>query len=632
MPEQLTPDVVDQAPDVTAADVKDEKALPLRKRFHVDARGTWFTPPLDDDGKQPPDEWVCAPLHIVAATYDETNDNHGHLLEFCDRHGHPQHWAMPLELLEEPREYRKVLRRLGLVLNSRARALLQDYLDVCHASVLARCVDRVGWRDMAYVLPDITIGETGGERLVLQTLDYRSEGYSQAGTLDGWCTEISGPCVGNSRLILAVSTGFAAPLLRLTGDESGGLHFRGDSSEGKTTALLVGATVWGEPGRLERWRTTANALEGVALAHNDNLLCLDELKELDPREAGSTAYMLANGTGKRRGKPHGGTQRRLTWRLLFLSTGELSLEQHIAEVGYRTQAGQEVRLVDIPADAGAGLGLFECLHNAQTSKDFADQLRAATSRHYGHAGRAFVTALSADLPGNTTAAKQLQDGFVMRHVPNSANGQVYRVAKRFGLIGAAGELATAAGLTGWSAGEALTAVARCFTDWLQMRGGVGNAEEARALSQVRLFFERFGEARFKPWTLSDGETCERCHGSGRVEYSYRKGVCFDCNGSGKITGEMEPNRPIHDRAGFRRGTEDGRTEFYVLPEVLHHEIAKGFEKQWLARILIARGLLLPDHAGKSQQSVRLPSMGQTRVYRFAADILGHGDGNDSPGC
>ena len=92
------------------------------------------------------------------------------------------------------------------------------------------------------------------------------------------------------------------------------MHFRGVSSEGKTTALRVAATVWGEPGRLERWRTTANALEGVALAHNDNLLCLDELKELDPRQAGGVAYMLA---GKRRGQPHRGTRPRLTWRPPF---------------------------------------------------------------------------------------------------------------------------------------------------------------------------------------------------------------------------------------------------------------------------------------------------------------------------
>src|SRR4029453_14062513 len=221
----------------------------------------------------------------------------------------------------------------------------------------------------------------------------------------------------NSRLLVAVSTGFAAPLLALLGEESGGLHYKGQSSEGKTTALLCAATVWGEPGRLERWRTTANALEGVALAHNDNLLCLDELKELDAREAGGVAYMLANGAGKRRGQPHGGTRPWLTWRLVLLSTGETSLEHHIADTGQRIQAGQEVRLVDVPADAGTGLGMFEDLHGAESSKAFADQLREATPRHYGHAGRAFVAALSQDRPENLTNAQRLRDSFLQQHVP-----------------------------------------------------------------------------------------------------------------------------------------------------------------------------------------------------------------------
>ena len=212
-------------PPTDTTDAQDAPEAPLRERFRVDDKGVWYTPPVDKEGNQPPDVWVCAPLHIVAATRDVDNNNHGHLLEFRDRHGHPQQWAMPLELLEEQREYRKVLRRLGLVMNSAARDALQRYLDVCHAKARARCVDRVGWYHTAYILPDTTLGETGEERLVLQNLDRNSEGYRQAGTLEGWQMEIAARCVGNSRLLVAVSTGFAAPLLALLGEESGGLHF-----------------------------------------------------------------------------------------------------------------------------------------------------------------------------------------------------------------------------------------------------------------------------------------------------------------------------------------------------------------------------------------------------------------------
>jgi uncharacterized protein (DUF927 family) len=603
-------------------DDQDEADIPMRERFRIDERGVWFTPPPDKEGNQPADVWVCAPLRIVAATRDVDNNNHGHLLEFQDRHGSPQQWAMPLELLEEQREYRKALRRLGLVMNSAARDPLQRYLDVCHAEERARCVDRVGWYGAAYVLPDTTLGDPGSERLVLQNLDHRSEGYRQSGTLESWRETIAFACVGNSRLLLAVSTAFAAPLLALLDEESGGLHFRGPSSSGKTTAVYAAATVWGEPSRLERWRATANALEGVALAHNDNLLCLDELKELDPREAGGVAYMLANGAGKRRGQPYGGTRPRLTWRLLFLSTGEISLEQHIAEAGQRIHAGQEVRLVDVPADAGAGLGLFERLHGQATGQAFADYLREVTRQHYGHAGRAFVTLLAQDLGTHRTQVRELIAAFVEREVSPEASGQVARVAQRFALIAAAGELATAGSLTGWPEGEAFSAAQRCFQDWLGQRGGVGNADDTRALAQVRLYFERYGRSRFEPWREGDGETCQRCHGTGVVKYDYMQGVCFTCNGTKIITPDHPAIRLIQVRAGWSKATDSGGTEFYVQKETFRQDIARGLDSLWLCRLLKAKGYLRPATSGKYYRSESVPGNPSAIVYRITAALLG----------
>ena len=59
------------------------------------------------------------------------------------------------------------------------------------------------------------------------------------------------------------------------------------------------------------------------------------------------------------------------WRLLFLSSGEIGLAEHMASVQRRTRAGQEIRMVEIPADAGAGLGIFEDLHGFENGAAFA---------------------------------------------------------------------------------------------------------------------------------------------------------------------------------------------------------------------------------------------------------------------
>src|SRR3546814_4881888 len=85
----------------------------------------------------------------------------------------------------------------------------------------------------------------------------------------------------------------------------------------------------------------------------------------------------------------------------------------------------------------------------------------------------------------------------------SAAGQVRRVAQRFALACAAGEMATAKGLTGWPAGEAESAGRACFTAWLNSRGTTGAAEPAAMLAQVRLFLAQHGESRFSTWRDAD---------------------------------------------------------------------------------------------------------------------------------
>ncbi len=64
-----------------------------------------------------------------------------------------------------------------------------------------------------------------------------------------------------------------------------------------------------------------NALEGTASRRNDATLMLDEIREVDGREAGNIAYMLANGQGKARARTDGSVRETNRWNLLFLSTG-----------------------------------------------------------------------------------------------------------------------------------------------------------------------------------------------------------------------------------------------------------------------------------------------------------------------
>jgi len=334
--------------------------------------------------------------------------------------------------------------------------------------------------------------------------------------------------------------------------------------------------------------------------HCDTPLLLDEMGQGSGHEIGQVAYMLANGQGKNRARRDGSARKAASWRSLFLSTGELSLADKIAEDGRgrRVAAGQEVRIVDIPADAGAGLGMFENLHGFETPKQLADHLKAASAKHYGHASRQFLEYLTAgDLAETEQVLKKSLRGFIDEYCPANADGQVGRVAERFSLVAAGGELATACKIVPWSQGEATRAAAACFKAWIDGRGGIEPAEERAALAAVRYFLELHGNNRFE---LMNKDGKAKTNGYGDV-----------------IELKTQP------RAGFRRADNYGGTEYFILPEVWKNEVCRGLDPIFVARILAERGFLKKDSQGKFQIQQRLPtSNNSARCYKVTSDILG----------
>jgi uncharacterized protein (DUF927 family) len=287
---------------------------------------------------------------------------------------------MPMAMMAGSGEvYRAELLHRGMTISSNrnARGWLTDYLSTWRPSAKARCVDRIGWHNSAFVLSDRTYGHTGGERVLLQTTGTAPQ-FAVAGSLAEWQREIAGPAEGNSRLVLAISAALAGPLVYLAGEESGGFHFFGASSIGKTVTLHAARSVWGVP--LASWRTTDNAAEAMARGACDTLLTLDEIGQAPAHVVEAMAYLLGNQRGKARMCRDATARASLTWRLLFLSTGELGLAARLAEGGKRAMAGQAVRVVEIPADAGAGLGIFDQVHDYGSGAALAEHLRLAADR------------------------------------------------------------------------------------------------------------------------------------------------------------------------------------------------------------------------------------------------------------
>ena len=208
----------------------------------------------------------------------------------------------------------------------------------------------------------------------------------QQGNFEEWLA-VARQCRSMSttaRVILAAS--FASPLLEVLGALPFFVHLWGvDSGTGKTVALMLAASVWGDPAvgaYIKTFDATVVGHEKTAAFLNHLPLCLDEL-QLAKNSRGQTqfdVYKLAQGVGRTRGNRAGGVDMTPTWRNCILTTGESPLTSSSAG------AGAVNRVIDIECKADQAV-ITDGMHVAGVLKN-----------HFGHAGKAFVERLYG-LPG-----------------------------------------------------------------------------------------------------------------------------------------------------------------------------------------------------------------------------------------
>jgi putative DNA primase/helicase len=521
-------------------------------------------------------------LHCEAVTHDQQENNFGRLLRFKTTAGKWREWSMPMDLLAgDGAILRAELLAMGVEIDptSKARNLLASYLQDGAPKRRIRCATQVGWCGDSFVLPDTVIGPKAAD-VTYQSGERGHDEYTQAGTLEGWRAGIAARAVGNPLLLFAMSASFAGPILVRCNAESGGIHFVGDSSTGKTTALEAACATWGGPGYRRSWRATANGMEGAAALFNDSLLALDEISECDPREVGAIVYALGNGRGKQRASRSGAARGVVRWRCFVISSGERTIATAMAEGGQRAKAGQAVRLLDIPA--ARTFGAWDDLHGAASAAAFSDDLKRAAAQHHGIAGRAFLEKLTRD-PRDTREFCALLEGFkaLPMFSAEGGEGQPRRAAARFALIGMAGELATEYGVTGWPVGAAMTAAALAFDLWRANRGK-GNDEGRQIVDRVAAFIERHGDSRF-----SDADANGEAH--------------------------------VRERAGWWRDSMGERT--YLFTADAMREALKGFDfNRGLDALQTAGALPAPGADGERSASLRIAGQ-KKRLYQVDPDKL-----------
>lgn len=606
------------APAFGSADMGEADAPAQGSRFTVTDAGLFYFEP-GRDGADSRQVRVSDKLEITALARDEESAGWSTVLAFKDMDGHMRQEIIPRRLfMGDGTDGPKQLADLGLFIEPGRPPLerLKAFIASSRPEKRARLVDQTGWHGGSYLFPDGQIGD-GKEALVYRGSKRALGVFTPRGKLADWQEQIGAMAVDNPRLCFTLSAAFAGPLLLPCGGPSFAFHWTGDSSTGKSGCLYAAGSVWGNPsGVVHSWRHTDNALEYTASQHNDGLLILDELKEVDPKQAGAIAYMLGNSKGKGRAHHAGGLREALTWRIAMLSSGEIGLADHMASAGQKSHAGQSVRFIELPSNAGDGLGMWNALHHLPDGRSFTDHLKAAAGRYYGTPGRAFIKYLGLNLDTVANTAKRLEEMFFRVYVPADAGGQVRRVAGAFAMVAAAGELAAQWKVCPWPAEYASESAGLLFREWLDGRPTSGNLEDAQILSHVRQLMERNWQARFIDWHRVTEDNAD-----------------------------LSRMAAVHDALGFRKDTSKKKTEpdedapykeekpepnylFYVTRGRFQEEFAAkgGFKFKRVAAVLKARGILKCDPDGTTWRET-LPN-GDTRSYCISGRRLWEVTGND----
>tara|TARA_R110002049_G_scaffold306015_1_gene503773 strand:- start:241 stop:2025 length:1785 start_codon:yes stop_codon:yes gene_type:complete len=505
--------------------------LRLPEGYFAEADGIYFYEQDDDEDQEGPVR-ICSPVTVIGLCRRSEGKGWSRVLDVVDADRRTQRLLLDEVLFNgAPAALLRPLLDAGLSIEqgAKARKRLVDLLCIWRPRDMFVRVSKVGWVDDdfdTYVFADGTI--VGRKKAILdRDTGIFGEMGGVSGSLNDWKQTVAAPCVGNPLMLLAVSQAFVGPMLGPLGLDGGGFHFRGASSRGKTTLLSLGASVWGAPKFVQSWRTTDNALENMASACSSGLLALDELHLVSARCAGDIVYMLSNGRGKQRMSAAGKGKPVDTWVVATLSSGEITLEDHLATGGKKIHAGQEVRLIDIEAD-GQRFGSFDILHSETNPGHFVEKLLQASTSHHGHVSRIFVEKLIANMhlrDNFKNTMSKIMDQAIKGH-DLGEDSQVRRVLKRFALAAMAGEVATTFGLTGWEKGEAMNGILRVAGNWIVERDVAKAKPIAAALDRTRQYLTEHLD-RFVPcgssgdldgwrddtWIYIRPETWSRIHGA-----------------------------------------------------------------------------------------------------------------------
>ncbi|WP_426576217.1 DUF927 domain-containing protein [Xenorhabdus stockiae] len=545
---------------VTDSDAYREKEYdPLKPHIDIRKNGIYWVEPKEQGGEiVEVEKWLSDYMEIVGIGNDGSE---GYLIIKLRQEGTGKYIveALPRREIGMPVGWARLRSRgMNITVKNSLLPVLAEHLQRSGDRREWVVTQKAGWHCGAYVMPD---GEIIGQPYMPVAFSGGTSaiaGYVVRGSAEQWKTHVASLLQGNRSMMLGVLVGLSAPLNSLTGGTCFGVHLFAQSSAGKTTTVEAASSLYGDPEELKlSWHGTHHGLNNEAAARNDGFMPIDEIgQSSNPKEVANSAYSLFNGVGKIQGKREGGNRAVIRWKIAALSTGEEDLETFLIKGGITPKAGQLVRLLSVPFIDTA------CFNGYEDGDSHARAIKRESKRYCGAAGRAWVQWLSEyqEQAIEMTAGKEK---VWLDNLPEEASAQVKRVAVRFALLDAVGELATH--ITGWNKDACHAAVKQSFDDWLA-DFGIGNREKYQVITRTRDFIQKYGLSRFQPYTY------------------------------GRPNGDIDTSHAmrINDLAGYlvHNRRHDGQAEYHIIPSVFEAEILQGLQKKSGFEALEEAGMLV----------------------------------------
>lgn len=239
-----------------------------------------------------------------------------------------------------------------------------------------KAVTHLGWVEEGFI-PFVKDFKFDGDR----SFETIYKDVNSKGNYELWRETIQKLRMESETLHFMIAASFASSLIEKIHINPFMVHLWGKSGTGKTVALMVAMSVWGNPkiGHLvKNLNSTSVGLERLSAFLNNIPLACDELQAVKSKYTNfnELIYSLTQGEGKSRGTIDGGIQEQLKWNCAFLTTGEEPITSETSKEGVKN------RVIEIEENEQL----------VENGKEIVNVL----IENYGFAGKEFIENLPGD--------------------------------------------------------------------------------------------------------------------------------------------------------------------------------------------------------------------------------------------